>query len=70
MNTQKPLDEYAHLTWEEHPNNPDNYPDVANAHKEKPIDSYEVSYEYADDIGAEYMTESELEALGFDTDEQ
>lgn len=70
MTIQNQNDEYAHLPWDAHPDNPSNYPETANQFREKPTQTYEVSYEYADSIGAEYLTQSELEALGFDADKE
>ncbi|WP_161600312.1 hypothetical protein [Moraxella macacae] len=35
----------------------------------QPTDMYTVSYEEADSVGAEYITQSELEAMGFSVDD-
>lgn len=35
----------------------------------KPTDVYTVSYDYAESLGADYITQSELEQMGFDIDE-
>lgn len=32
---------------------------------EQPVDIFTITYEEADSIGAEYITQSELEAMGF-----
>lgn len=57
-----PKDEYAHLAWEEHPDNPANYPEIADL-PQKPLNDDEISWKEAYLTGAEMMTQSEFEAL-------
>lgn len=65
-----PKDEYAHLAWEEHPDNPANYPEMAEQVQQRPLSDDEISWKEAYLIGAEMMTQSEFEALVDDTDRQ
>ena len=56
-------DEYAHLPWQDHPNNPANYPDMANQPQQRPLSDDEISWEDAHNLGIQMMTQSEFEAL-------
>ena len=44
---------------------PNNYDNWGTPKKDEPTDSYTVSFEYAESVGADFIRQSELEDLGF-----